>query len=367
MRVLNLAGSVQEIGEAFGAMSRTEIHELYRRRIDNAIAQALKYGGPRVAEDDVLAVAARSIDVTRAYFPDGFTELEGIAHGADLPVVKVLAMNGLTDFRDVLSWPGNPPAAPHGNPDLGGCTAIIAQADRAGEVVCGQTWDLATDNLPFTIGMVRAPKGGPVTRTLTTDGCLSLIGLNDRGIAVGTTNIRTKDARPGVNYLSILHKALAQTSLDTAIEAVVTAPRAGAHFYYLADATRAVLLECSATRVHRRDLTAGVAVHANHCLEPENQAIEGSVPTSSSKFRQARMEALAAEAPRLTPEVVAGFFADCAGGADAICRDDYDGLNTNGAVVMAPGRGVIRIVHGVPTRGAWVDLHELRPARPAIA
>lgn len=366
MRVLNLAGSVQEIGEAFGAVSRTEIHELYRRRIANAIAQALKYGGQRVTEPDVLAVAAASIDVTRAYHADGFAELEGIARGADLPVVKVLAMNGLTDFRDVLSWPGN--AGVDGRvPDLGGCTAIVAQADRAGEILCGQTWDLATDNLPFTIGMVRAPRGGPVTRTLTTDGCLSLIGLNDRGIAVGTTNIRTRDARPGVNYLSVLHKALAQTSLTAAIDAVVSAPRAGAHFYYLADAGRAVLIECSAQHAHRRDLGAGVAVHANHCLEPENQAIEGSVPTSSSKFRQARMEALAASAARLSPDVIQGFFADVAGGADAICRDDCDGLNTNGAVIMAPGSGLIRIVHGVPIRNAWIDLHELRPARPATA
>lgn len=360
MRILSLAGSPRDIGEAFGEISRPEIHELYRLRVDNAVAQALKYGGQRVDEAQLLAVAAASIDVTRDYHPDGFTELEGIAQGADLPLVKVLAMNGLTDFRDVLSWPGNVAAA---HADLGGCTAIVAHRDRAGAIVCGQTWDLATDNLPFVIGMVRAPAGGPVTRTLTTDGCLSLIGMNDRGIAVGTTNIRTTDARPGVNYLSILHKALAQDSFEAAVQAVVTAPRAGAHFYYVADAERVTLLECSARVAHRQDLARGVAVHANHCLLPENQAIEGSPPTSSSRFRQARMEALASETKRLGPEVVQGFFADVAGGSDAICRDDIDGLNTNGAVVMVPEQGAIRIVQGVPSRGSWVDLAQVSVAR----
>jgi len=362
MRILNLAGSPRDIGEAFGEISRPEIHELYRRRVDNAIAQALKYGGQKVDEGMLLAVAAASIDVTRDYHPAGMDELEGIAAGADLSLVKVLAMNGLTDFRDALSWPGN--AAADGTVDLGGCTAIVVQKDRAQALIAGQTWDLATDNLPFVIGMVRAPKGGPVTRTLTTDGCLSLIGLNDRGIAIGTTNIRTKDARPGVNYLSIIHRALAAESFEAAVEAVVTAPRAGAHFYYVADNERVALLECSAQVAHRHDLAKGVAVHANHCLLAENQAIEGSPPTSSSRFRQVRMEALANEAGRLTPELVQGFFADVAGGSDAICRDDIDGLNTNGAVVMMPEHGTIRIVHGVPSRGSWVDLSHISPARP---
>lgn len=375
MRILSLAGSPRDIGEAFGEISRPEIHELYRRRVDNAIAQALKYGGQRVDEGQLLAVAQASIDVTRDYHPAGMDELEGIAAGAEMLLVKVLAMNGLTDFRDVLSWPGNAAAGsdtPAVSPsdavarrpaDLGGCTAIVVQKDRAGAVLCGQTWDLATDNLPFVIGMVRAPMDGPVTRTLTTDGCLSLIGMNDRGIAVGTTNIRTKDARAGVNYLSIIHKALAAESFEAAVEAVVTAPRAGAHFYYVADSEQVALLECSAMVAQRHDLARGVAVHANHCLLPENQAIEGSPATSSSRFRQARMEALAGAVKRLGPEVVQGFFADVEGGSDAICRDDIDGLNTNGAVVMVPEQGLIRIVHGVPSRGLWVDLAQVSVAR----
>lgn len=352
MRILRFSGTERDMGLSFGEASRAEIHELYRRRIDNAIAQAKRYGGQIVDEGDVLAVASGSIAVTRAYDPHGMAELEGIAEAADLPLVKVLAMNGLTDFRDALSWPGNAAATA----DVGGCTAIVARGDATrGEILAAQSWDLATDNLPFVIGVERRPKGRPATCTLTTDGCLSLIGMNEHGLAIGTTNIRTTDARPGVNYLSVIHKALAQTTHAAAVSAIARAPRAGAHFYYVASAERVTLLECSARNAIQRELEGGVAVHANHCLEPENQAIEGSAATSSSRHRQARMEALGAQRP-LSFEALRGFFADTDGGADAICRDDFDGLNTNGAVVMAPGARRIELVHGVPSRGTWVPL-----------
>lgn len=351
MRILTFIGTPAQIGEAFGEASRSNIHELYRRRVDNAIAQALKYGGQTVTEADLLAVATQSLASTKRYDPQGFEELEGIARGADLAVVKVLAMNGLTDFRDVLSWP-NPATAM----DDGGCTAIVAQSDATGGgVLCGQSWDLATDNLPFVLGVVRRPEGAPATVTLTTDGCLSLIGMNEHGLCVGTTNIRTTDARPGVNYLSIIHRALAQRTFEDAVLAIEAAPRAGAHFYYVAAADRAVTLECSARVAHRRDLTSGVAVHANHCLLPENQKIEGNAPNPSTLHRQRRMEELGATRP-LTLDRLAGFFADTDGGVNAICRDDYDGLNTNGAVVMAPAVREIRLVHGVPSRNPWHSL-----------
>lgn len=352
MRMLKLSGSAREMGEQFGEASRAEIHELYARRVDNAIMQAAKYGGQKVSERDLLKVAEHSLAATAAYHRAGYEELMGIAHGSDMPLIKVLAMNGLTDFRDVLSWPPKAPV------DDGGCTALVVQRDlTGGEVLCGQTWDLATDNLPFVLGVERRPKDGPATISLTTDGCLSLIGLNEHGIAVGTTNIRTTDARPGVNYLSVIHRALSESSLETAKDAVVSAPRAGAHFYFVAGgAGEAWGIECSAQSAWPEKLDNGFLVHANHCLRPETKAIEGTQPNSSSLHRQARLSQLASTTAPITPQLIREFFADHEGAKDAICRDDFDGLNTNGAVVIAPERKSIWLVHGVPSRGIWTEL-----------
>lgn len=352
MRTYTFRGSPRAIGRAFGETCRADIHELYARRIKNAIAQALRYGGQVVDEARVLLVARRSIEATQAHDPAGWVELEGIAEGADLALEKVLALNGLTDFRDVLSWPRAL--------DEGGCTSIVAARDATadGQVLCGQTWDLATDNLPHTIAVHRVPTNAPETWCLTTDGCLSLIGLNSEGVAVGTTNIRTTDARPGVNYLSVIHKALSHRDAESAARSIVEAHRAGAHYYYVCDASgRVVTVECSAREAWRDDVTSGIAVHANHCERRETKAIEGSTPTSSSKARAARMAALAeADRGRLTLGDLERFFADGENGADAIARDDIDGLNTNGAVVMSPEAGIIRVHHGVPTAGRWIDL-----------
>ncbi len=358
MRSYSFSGTPRAIGQAFGETCRDAIAALYDLRVRNALEQALRFGGQRATVADLLALAERSAPLTRDFDPAGWDELVGIAEGAAMPLIEVLAMNGLTDFRDGLAWPETSQAD--------GCTSILVHgtATAAGRVLAGQTWDLATDNLPHVITVHRAPTGAPETWTLTTDGCLSLIGLNDAGLAVGTTNIRTTDARAGVNYLSILHAALGCRTFDDAARVITRAHRAGAHYYWLASADgQAAGFECSARRVFRSDLTSetAFAVHANHALHPDVKAIEGAAPGASSLARQRRLEALAeAHGGRIARATLEDFFADTDDGANAICRDDLDGLNTNGVVVVDPALGEMRVCHGVPTRNPWLTLREGR-------
>jgi isopenicillin-N N-acyltransferase-like protein len=325
MRMLSFAGSWSRMGEAFGESCRAEIAELYAARVRNATTQAMQYGGREVA---------------------------GIARGANLSVAKILAMNGLTDIRDVLAWGGDLEA-------LGGCSSFVVtrESTRERKLLCGQTWDLATDNMPYVVGVHRQPEQGPATWTMTTVGCLSLIGLNEAGIAVGTTNIRTTDARPGVTYLSLIHKALAATTLDDAA-AIHSAARAGAHFYYLADAHgRALALECTPDHVDVTEIETGAYVHTNHCLCPEHQALEGDTPSASSHARQLRLERLIAEeSGRADLDSAKRWLGDREGGVNAISRTDFDGISSNGAVVMQPETGTIHVAHGPPHLARWLDL-----------
>ncbi len=353
MRVLNLEGTPSAMGEAFGQACRHEIHEFYRLRLHNAMRQALQHGGRDVGEAQALAMARACIEPTRAYDPGGFEELQGIARGADMPVEKVLAMNGLTDIRDVLAWYGDLES-------LGGCSSFIVAGDMTanGRALCGQTWDLATDNMPFVLGVVRKPVEGPSTRCLTTVGCLSLIGMNEVGIAVGTTNIRTTDSRPGVTYLSIIHKALSQMSREEAVRAVTSAERAGAHYYYVMDARGgAVAIETTALRHQLVEVTEGYYVHCNHCLVPAHAEIEGNTPAMSSHTRQARLAELI-ESRRGSLDIAAmqQFLADREHDENAICRDDYIGVSSNGAVVMEPQTPAMSGCHGLPCDSEWVDM-----------
>lgn len=338
------------MGRAFGETCRESIQEFYEIRVRIAIEQALVYGGRTIDESIVLEAAHACLKPTEDYHPDGFDELRGIAEGSNLSTAQILALNGLTDIRDYVAWSGNADE----------CSAFVVAGDRTadGELLCGQTWDLATNNMPFVLGVHRIPDNGPQTWTMTTVGCLSLIGLNDSGIAVGTTNVRTTDAKPGVVYLSILHKMLAQTTLDDAIQCVETAPRTSGHFYFAADAHgKGAAMECTGSQFDLERVDSGVYVHCNHCLLPKHQAFEGPEPSSSSLYRTARLQELFEANPDRNDILAAqDYLADTSGGADAICRDDPEGVSSNGAVVMVPSTGTIRACHGPPNRSEWVDL-----------
>ena len=151
--------------------------------------------------------------------------------------------------------------------------------------------------------------------TLTTAGCLSLSGMNEDGLCVGTTNVRGTDAGAGVGYLSIIHKALSSDSHDAAVSCVTEAPRASGHFYYIADAEgQATALECTGTRLHQERVEQGVYVHCNHCLIADNAVMEGNKPTASSLERTTRLDDFRENGTDNTVESAKTFLANTEGG-----------------------------------------------------
>jgi isopenicillin-N N-acyltransferase-like protein len=360
LRTFEFSGTPRAIGEAFGETCRVEIAELYQRRLKNAIAQAKEYGGRKVGEGAVLEVARRSLPATEGYDASGYAELVGIARGANLGLEQVFAMNGLTDLRDVLAWFGELEA-------LGGCSSFIVQGDRTkdGRALGGQTWDLSTDNMPYLVGVHRRPKDGPATWSLTTVGCLSLIAMNEEGLAIGTTNLRTKDARPGVCYLSVIHKALRMRSFEDACRAVISAHRAGAHYYWLVHKTgQAAAIECTATMAERIDVARGRFVHCNHSLVEQHKKLEAAAPAESSSCRQTRLdELIESERDRgLDDATMRRFLTDHDNGEQAICRHDLGGISSNGAAILCPAAPSFSACQGHPCTAEWTDLLAGQPA-----
>ncbi|MCB9645763.1 MAG: hypothetical protein H6730_04070 [Deltaproteobacteria bacterium] len=354
MEVIEVQGTFTELGEGFGEACRDDIRGLYEARVLNAIEQAKEYGGKTVTEGHLIAIARASLPLVERYHPQGHEELVGIARGAGMDLVRVWVMNALTDLRDVAAytdvalW-----AAPA---DGEGCSSFLLGPERAsdGTGYAGQTWDLSTSNMPFVRIVRRRPKEGLATTCLTTVGCLSLIGMNEAGVAVGTTNIRTLDARAGVCYLDVIHKALHQGSLAAAVAAIEDAPRAGAHYFYLMDASgAAVALECSAAASARIPV-AGAYVHCNHVLAQDILPLESQgTPVASSYARQGRLASLLASKPAHTSADLEGYLADHEGGVNAICRHDYNGISSNGSVIMNPATRRLRAVHGPACQGEW--------------
>jgi len=346
------------MGEAFGEACRAEIAELYALRLANALLEAARYGRPDAGEAELLSLARASLPHVSSFDSGGYAELLGIARGAGMTLDRVLAMNGLTDFRDGLRF-----GAGEGT---GGCTSFLVQGDATvdGRVWAGQTWDLATVNQPFVVAVRRRPQDGPATLCVTTVGCLSLMGVSEAGLAMGTTNLRTLDARPGVPYLSLIHRALQFPRVADAARCIAAAVRAGGHSYWLADAGGdAAVLECTATQSRLCWVRQGSRVQTNHCQVPELRLLEADPPQASSLARLQRMRELLAEhRGHIDAGTLRGLLADEAGGDLAICRHDFGGISSNAGLVVSPRGRELWACQGPPCGAAWQQLPLLTDA-----
>lgn len=363
--LIELSGAPRRMGELFGEACREQTRELFDCRMQAAISFAIVHGRRRFAGQQVLDIAEQCLPITQQYDAAGYEEFMGIARGAGLTPAELFVTNGLTDLRDILAFSSEVTPSPAASAPGGeGCSSFIIAPDRAanGKLLLGQNWDLIADNLPFVVLVRRKPNDGPSTLSLTLTGCLTLIGMNSEGLAVGNTNLRTHDARIGLQYLSILHKAINSRSLDDAAHAVETAPRSAAHYYYLADASgRAIGLECTATRCHRFNADKGIFVHCNHALHESTAELEcRNAIDSSTCARQPRLATLLeSNGAPIDVRHLRASLSDHAGGADAICRHATTPteVGTNAAVIMSPQTGELHACKAQPCIGKWATHH----------
>ena len=122
------------------------------------------------------------------------------------------------------------------------------------------------------------PGDGAVSWSLSCAGCPSLMGMNEHGLVIGTTNLSLCGGQPGVGYMDLTHRALMSCrDHDAAIEVIRAAPRAAAHSYIIADQYQASIVEASADNIfcHNLDLDnqQPIAI-SNHCLTAELQSKE---------------------------------------------------------------------------------------------
>lgn len=350
--VIELQGTPHELGEQLGEATRSQTRELFERRLTAAIRSAREYSGKTFSATQVLDIARSGLSITESYDPVGYEEFLGIARGSGLSPEELYVTQGLTDLRDVLAYSGSAGDE--------GCSAFIVGGNRSadGNLLIGQSWDLLFDNLPFVRLVHRNPSDDtPETWSLTLTGCLTLIGLNSEGIAVGNTNLKTKDVRPGLQYLSVLHRAIRSRTFEEAVSAVRDAPRSAAHYYYVADASgQAVGLECSATRCEPLYPQDDLLIHCNHALTAPIAELEVTSPESSTSCRQNRLSFLMeSHGAEIGVEDIKTMLSDHDGGEDAICRhgeNDAD-VATNACVIMSPQTREIHACRGAAHCGEW--------------
>jgi isopenicillin-N N-acyltransferase like protein len=347
--IVECTGDARAMGQQQGEALRERVQGFVQQRLDAFDAYSQERHGPGVGE--FLTAGAQCLRLYEGWDPEGAAENAAIAEAAGISAESLYATTNMTDVRDVLLLP-----SVKGDE---GCTSLLVPASgaRGGQVLVGQTWDLNPTDLDFVVAVHRRPKEGPETWSVTVAGALSLTGMNARGVAVGTTNIKTRRSRLGVGYLSLLHRAIRAESAAEAEELIRLAPRAAAHTYWLADAGGAVELECDPENVIERRASELALARTNHCLAPGMRELEGEPPTVSSQKRLVRAE----EQLRAAPQDVASLRAlmkDRADGVDSINRytEDDQGTTTNACLIAIPERRELWACRGPADRGEWVQL-----------
>lgn len=347
--IVECAGEPRALGQAQGEQLRERITAFIDQRLSAFAEYSRERGGPSV--ERFLATGAACLRVFEAWDPDAAEEHHGIAEAAGVSPEALYGSTNMTDVRDVLLLP-----APRTDE---GCTSLLVppSLSRSSQVIVGQTWDLNPTDLDFVVAVHRRPLRGAETWSITCAGALSLTGMSAAGVAVGTTNIKTRRSRVGVGYLSLLHRAIRARSAAEAGTLISSAPRAAAHTYWLADAAGATELECDPDTVIVRRADQQPLARTNHCLSDTMRSAEGEAPTASSQKRLARASAaLAAGAQDV--ESLRALMRDRSDGVDSINRysEDAQGTTTNACLIAIPARLELWACRGPADRGEWRQL-----------
>lgn len=356
----DVAGSPAALGHAYG----TALRDVIRRFVPMRFAAVAQYTADAGSGDleGLLAVGRASYPIFREFDPAGFDEHEATAIAAGVDPIELFTAGNMTDMRDAVILAGDGPAPRGGGPaaDAEGCSSVLipASATTDQRQLAGQTWDLNPEDVDYVVGVRRRPTDAPSTWAVTVAGCPTLVGMNEHGLAVGTTNIKTWGSKPGVGYLNVLHKMLRCRDVGEAIAIVTDAPRSGAHTFWAADGRRAVELETSPDRVVAREADAAAVIRTNHCIAPGIVAREWQAPTASSVRRLARLTGLLSGTAHSVATLRAAF-SDRSDGVNSVNRyaEDGQGTATNAVVIAEPAARRFHCCRGPADRGAWVTLN----------
>ena len=294
MRILELpAGKPpRDWGRIHGESYRTEIKALAAIRA----YLCTKVGGFQTV-DDVLEAGHAHLPVLEAYHHGLYSELLGIAEGADISPEEIVVLNHYTDLRDLDADPSMWRPAPtrdapnaiitgdgaSGDDIVGGgdgCSVLWSESPTGR--ILAQTWDMHATAIPYVM-LLRIPESpaGPAATLLSVTGCLGMAGMNSAKVGIAINNLHSTDATLGVVWPAMVRRAMHERDAVAAREVIARSPIGSGHHYFVADRSNAFAIETSGTR--RKMVFAGgrTYCHTNHCFDAEI-ATRSKVPTSST-------------------------------------------------------------------------------------
>jgi len=349
---LTVTGTPNAMGHQYGAHFREMIQPFVEDRVA-AVTTYLKNTG-HDGTDRLFQAGAACLDLVRNFDPAGYAEHLGIAEGAGIDPVRLFTTANMTDVRDIIAYPDDPVVV-----EDEGCTVglLPPSISANGKALQGQTWDLNGPDVDYVIALHRLPDEGPESWTVTCSGCQTLMGMNQHGVSVGTTNLKTFGAKVGIPYLSLLHLALQQETKTAASALVERTQVAGAHSYWVGDKDGAIEWEKNPQGSKSRSTDNGPLSRTNHCLFDDNVARETDLsPSTHNRFD--RMTALLGQSNQHSVASLQTLFTNREDGRLSINRfaEDDSGATTNAVVACNPADLEFHACRGPADHGEWVQL-----------
>ncbi len=353
---VTVSGTPEELGFNQGYKLRQQIQNFVEQRLRAANAYMWERGKRDIP--GFFDAAKRSLEIYKTWDDEGYREHMALAEGARVDPVALYATANMTDLRDVVLLSES--AATAGTTPDEGCTAFVLPKNKTaeGDIIGAQTWDLNPTDVNYVVAIHRLPDDGPETWSVTCSGCLTLMGMNEHGLSVGTTNIKTKDVQDGIPYLGLLHRAIRCEDHFEAVDVIEQAPRSGAHTYWLADANDATFLETSPSKTIHRNLNDSALCHTNHCQDTSLVELEAEEPIESTKKRLEKAQALTDKGNH-NVDTIKDIFANREDDVHSINRyeEDEQGTATNSCMIAIPAQRELWACKGPSDRGEWRQLH----------
>ena len=337
----NFSGTPKEIGLQHGETLKREIHEL----CGNLLQRYTDYS-PHSNERSIIGFTARYLESTQKHVPELIEEIEGIAEGAGLDFEKVFFMN----CYDEMAYYNET------KEQVNGCTLFLGtgRATADGRTYLGQGWDMDPYFYPVITRLTPSGENEtPGVIMLTHPGIVGGAGINEHGLTLIWSTVKSTDEKTGVPVTLLIRKVLAGKNLNDAVHTLLNTPRASGFNYMVANSSGGFNIEATGSREEITYITA-IHAHANHYEDRllREYQIRPAVRSSNTYIRSGRMRQLLEDGfGQIDLEFCKKILCDHANYPLGICRHIVEGESdsvTQAALIFIPGEKLMLASEGPP-------------------
>jgi isopenicillin-N N-acyltransferase-like protein len=272
---VRVEGTPSERGRQYGEQARERIHrsvDLYRE----VFAHYTGWDWPAIQRE-----AGRFERPVADFRPAYLAEMRGIAEGAGLALLDVLAIN----VRTEIMFAAKARQAAGRRPRECSAFSVVPPPGRPGPVLTGQNWDWLPRCADTVVVLEARQDDGPAYVTVVEAGLLAKTGMNSAGLGLVTNALVTEDdtGTPGIPYHVALRAILDCGTVSQALAVLQSGQRSSSANYLITHRDASVVDVEAAPggfgEMHLLfpDPASGVLLHTNHFLSPRFTGTDVSV------------------------------------------------------------------------------------------